>query len=332
MKLAIIDYFNHDVGLKVLFPEADYFNVEKENNKNDIYNKYAIVDNPIASMDVFKKYDTLFIVTPTFGAIKSYNNKPHDIHEGFHNFLVQLLELIKTHRFITVCFFDNFDYDYDPTIVLNIERFNISDFTDNIVFFKRNYNKNKTYPSNVFPFPYIIFGGNCITDFVIDPIFLKNSVIAKIPRIFFSGSLFNHEDFLYGQFRNRKEIMSKINSKVDIYFTGNLPHKQFMNEMATSKYSLDLLGCGDPNIRTFEILSSGSLRLAQRSPMKWNFNDDFCEETYFDDENDLYSKLVRMESTPGLYDFCLNKQNEIVQKYMNASYLKNEIISKLVLI
>ena len=99
-----------------------------------------------------------------------------------------------------------------------------------------------------------------------------------------------------------------------------------MRELASSKYCLDLLGVGDPNIRTFEILSVRSLRIGQRSNLKWPFPDEFCEETIFDDENDLFEKINKLESSPELYIRCLQKQNDIVDKYMNPIYLKRYIL------
>ena len=110
---------------------------------------------------------------------------------------------------------------------------------------------------------------------------------------------------------------------------GYLYHDDYMNEMIISKYSLDLLGVGDPNIRTFEILSSGSLRLGEKSNLKWTFEEEFCEETIFEDENDLLTKLLKLENYPELYKKCINKQNEIVEKYMNSNILKEYIFEKI---
>jgi len=57
--------------------------------------------------------------------------------------------------------------------------------------------------------------------------------------------------------RDRLIIYNKI--KDVIYNPGNLNYSDFINTIRDSKYSLDLLGIGDPNKRTFEILLSGSL-------------------------------------------------------------------------
>jgi hypothetical protein len=119
--------------------------------------------------------------------------------------------------------------------------------------------------------------------------------------------------------------MNKIQQKWNMYFSHNLSHEQYILELCSSKYCLDLLGVGDPNIRTFEILSSGSLRISQRSNLKWNFDNDFCQETIFDDENDFYNKMVILETQPEIYEKCIKKQNEILDTYMSKKYLRQYI-------
>jgi hypothetical protein len=164
---------------------------------------------------------------------------------------------------------------------------------------------------------------------MVGDLFYKNQDIIKHPRIFFAGSPLVHIDKVYGWYRNRKEIINKITSKINLHNPGHLPHELFMNEMKNSKYSLDLLGVGDPNIRTFEIFCSGSLRISQRSNLKWTFNEEFCEETIFDNENDLLEKLLQLENIPGLYEKCLEKQNEIVKNYMNMESIREYVIDKI---
>lgn len=64
--------------------------------------------------------------------------------------LTRILNIIKTNTFKTVAIFDNYDYDYDPNIVIDCSKMNI-------LFFKRNYSSVKKYKSNVVPFPFIMF-------------------------------------------------------------------------------------------------------------------------------------------------------------------------------
>lgn len=59
--------------------------------------------------------------------------------------------------------------------------------------------------------------------------------------------------------------------------------KDFLNVMRKSKFSLDLLGAGDPNKRTFEILLSGSLMISEKSDLVWPFDVDFPSFTTADE-------------------------------------------------
>jgi hypothetical protein len=348
--IAIIDFFSHDVGVKIIFPEADLYILEEHYNRDIIHNKYNIV--PFLDKvhgDVFntineKKYDFLFIVAPLYDGIKNYDktilysnteNKSgkSTITEDYLN---KTMNLILENNFKKVCFFDNYDYDYDPNnIILNgiINEDVIKE--KNILFFKRNYNKKMLYNNNVFPFPYIIFGhGNNID--MINDLFEKQPIITERQnRIFFCGNLFGDENknipdcnkTIYGCVRNRRDIYTKLQNKISIFNPGYMNHYNYMNEMAKSKYCLDILGAGDPNIRTFEIFSCKSLRISQYSNNTWNFDDDFCQETYFENEEEFYEKIINLERNEELYKKCLDKQNELVSKYMNIQYLRKYILN-----
>jgi len=332
-KIAIIDFLNQDSGLKILFHEADYFILEEEFDRSTINSKYDI--NPIVHnkhVNVFEhisnnNYDTIFIIAPLYNSVKQYDGNKNDFYiQHIDTKLSETIECIKKNRFSTICFFDNYDYDYDPNMIFEKE----IRTTYNILFFKRYYNKEKSYQNNVFPFPYIIFGHQCNIDMVTD-LFYKNiePEPEKMSRIFFSGSLINHIDTTYGVYRNRIEILQKMKTQLQVYNPGCLQHDQFMKELSSSKYCLDLLGVGDPNIRTFEILCSKSLRISQRSNLKWNFSEEFCEETIFDDEKDLLQKITNLEKDPQLYRHCLDKQNKIVETYMNKDVLRSYILEKI---
>jgi len=331
-KTAIIDIKNQDIGLKILFPEADYFILEEEFDRTRINTKYnitPIIHNKHVNIYEYitnNKYDNLFIIIPLYDALEIYDNKLNSFFKkNIHNYLLEIINLINSNDFNNISIFDNYDYDYDPNIIFDKELVK----EKRIKFFKRNYNKDKKYISNVYPFPYIIFGHQCNIEMITD-LFYKNTLIQnKVSRIFFSGTPFIHVDNEYGIIRNRREMIMNIQNKINIYNPGQLPHELFMNEMINSKYSLDLLGVGDPNIRTFEILWSGSLRIGQRSNSKWTFDDEFCEETIFDNENDLLEKIIKLENDPELYKNCIDKQNEIVKKYMNIDILRNYIKQKI---
>lgn len=322
-KTAIIDIKNQDTGLKILFPESDYFILEEEFDRTRLNTKYNITpiihNKPVNAFEYItnNKYDNLFIIAPLYGYLIKKIEK--------NIYLSMLIDLINSNEFKNICFFDNNDYDYDPNILFD------EDFIKEkcIKFFKRYYNKEKKYNTNVYPFPYITFGNRCNIENVSDLFYKNINTDEKICRIFFSGTPLVHIDNEYGLIRNRRDMLINIQTLLNIHNPGQLPHELFMNEMKNSKYSLDLLGVGDPNTRTFEILCSGSLRIGERSNLKWTFDDEFCEETIFDNANDLLEKIINLENDPELYKKCIDKQNEIVRKYMNIDSLKKYILEKI---
>lgn len=124
-------------------------------------------------------------------------------------------------------------------------------------------------------------------------------------------------------YRNRNIIFNEISSYVSYGF--NINYHLYLDIINTSKYSLDLNGVGDPNKRTFEILSQGSLRLSEYNDMKWCFNEDFSEETIFRTGEEFKRKLLRLENDSELYKKCLNRQYELYNKYFNKEWIRNYI-------
>jgi hypothetical protein len=323
MNIAIIDSVNQDIGLKILFPESDYYINNDEdctrNHRINSYNHYNIKHNTDWTNITDEKYDYLFIILPVFDAI------PEKIYfkENIYNIFNHITQIINNNNFKKVCIFDNYDYDYDPS------EFFINDKID--IFFKRNYNKTQTYKKNVVPFPFIMFGEislieKCDRELVTKEEYFKN----KIDRVFFSGSLFNHKDYQNNIFRNRNLIYEKICQT--IFNPGYINYNIFLNLIRSSKYSLDLLGVGEPNKRTFEILLSGSLILIEKNDLKWPFEEEFFEETIFSDSNDYFIKLNNLNNDDNLYKKCLENQYNIVNKYFNKEWIKNYILNNLNLI
>lgn len=334
-KIAILDFHEQDPGLKILFPEADYYVFMKGYDRTEIYNKHNIdAKYHNEQFDVFdkindEKYNSVMIIFNIYNSIREYNGvvKSDFFFDINLKFLDKIMLLILKNNFKNVFIFDNYDYNYDPNIIsLVSEVYKYIIKIKNVLFFKRNFDKEICYNKNVLPFPYVMFGKFCNIDTIISPPPIRNEII---PRIFFSGTLFEHKDPVFGIIRNRRNMMERITTLVNIDYQNNLPHDVFMTVMSKYKYSLDLLGMGDPNIRTFEILWSNSLRLAERSNLKWNFDDDFCEETYFSDEIELFNKLMLLENNTDLYNKCLQKQNYILSTYMNVSVLRNYIEEKM---
>ena len=131
--IAIIDFKNQDLGLKILFPEADYFILEEEFDRtamNQKYNIQPIIHNKTCNIYEHindKKYNTLLIISPIYSAISTYNGKENTFcdtksnsSQNTSNKLKDVFHLISQNNFDHVCMFDNWDYDYDPNIVSQI--------------------------------------------------------------------------------------------------------------------------------------------------------------------------------------------------------------------
>jgi len=315
MRIAVIDGLNQDIGLNILFPEADYFIDNTYLNKSSNMKAYNIIPNYDWSKINDINYDYLFIV------ISLYDAKPgtHFFKQNIYDILQRELKIINENNFKKVFIFDNYDYDYDPTEIIQNDKISL--------FFKRNYNKTKIYKNNVIPFPFIMFGDVSIIEKIDTPFFYSP---IKDNRIFFAGSLFVHEDTQINYYRNRKIIYDKIGHL--IYNPGSLHYNDFLRVIGLSKYSLDLNGVGDPNKRTFEILSQGSLRIAEYNDLKWPFEETFSEETSFKGADDFCNKINALNHDNEVYLKCINNQLNIYKKYFNKRWIKEYIIKFLLLI
>jgi len=310
MRIAVIDGVNQDIGLNILFPEADYFINNTETDKSSNMKASNIIPNYDWSKINDINYDYLCIV------ISVYDAKPGTkfFKPNIYDILQRELKIINENNFKKVFIFDNYDYDYDPNEIIQNDKISL--------FFKRNYNKTKIYKNNVVPFPFIMFGDVSIIEKIDIPLFYSPT---KDNRIFFSGSIFAHEDPQINYYRNRRIIYDKIRHL--IYNPGSLQYNDFLRAIGLSKYSLDLNGVGDPNKRTFEILSQGSLRIAEYNDLKWPFEETFSEETIFKDADDFCNKINALNHDNDLYLKCINNQLNIYNKYFNKKWIKEYIIT-----
>jgi len=323
MRIAIIDSVNQDIGLKILFPEADYFiNNDQDCTRNNRINSYNFY-NISVSMDWSKindeNYDYLFIIIPIYDA----NPDKFFYKKNIHNIYQRILPIIKNNNFTKIFIFDNYDYDYDPSEYFMDDKLSYEKIS---FFFKRNYNNKKTYNANVVPFPFIMFGEKSLIEKCDTEILSKEEYTKhKINRVFFTGSLFEHQDNQYNVFRNRNILYNELKSV--IYNPGWLNYNSFLYEMKNSKFSLDLLGVGEPNKRTIEILLSGSLMLCEKNDLKWPFEERFSEETFFSNSVDFFEKLNILNNDDELYKKCLENQYNIVNKYFNKKWLREYILN-----
>jgi hypothetical protein len=324
MKLCILDPAHNIPGLKLLFPESDYYAVEPcdffrysainhMNNEqfNKIYNfNYLTNLNNINS----NNYNILFICLPFLDCIEG-----HQMTKDYGIRILQLIEIIlENNTFQKVCLFDTYDYDYDTSTLYKNPKINY--------YFKRNYNKNKIYSSNVYSFPYMMFVTKCVLT-----ILLENNIIDntnRINKVFWCGSIFTHENKEFNIYKDRIQIYNQIKEYLSIH--NNLSNEEFINTLKVYSMGLDLFGVGDPNKRTFELLANDVLVLTNRTDLEWGFenNDFFSKETIFTNKDEFIINLKLLENKE-IYNKCLRNQKYLKQKYMNKEYLRNCILSKI---
>lgn len=315
MRIAILDNKNEDIGLKILFPEADYFYCSTTSDRTDSYTYYGFQPRLDTENITDSNYDILFVIMP----VRHILNDEIAVQDIRGNYENVVKHIIFNNNFKYLAFFDNEDYVVNPNKYIK---------HPNIHFFKRNYDKNISYEENVYPFPFIMFGKTSLIEKIDRQLVSKEHYLSeKINRVFYTGGLYQHIKQEFNVHVDRLSIYNQI--KNFITNPGPLDNDTFMEYMKNSKFSIDLLGAGNPNIRTFEILVSGSLLLQQKNDLVWPFPERFSDECYFTNGEDFYLNLQKLISNEDSFNKCLKTQFNIIEKYFNKEWLRNFILSKI---
>jgi hypothetical protein len=324
MKLCILDPACHVPGLKLLFPEADYFSHEPDSFFNFVATKHYTKQENLHYTGIeydtdwtkinSRNYDTLFIVAPLADYFDPLNI-------DFGNSLIPMRNRIKhiidNNTFSSISLFDIYDYDYDPSTMNTL--WCVSHY------FKRNYNKNKKYNSNVYPFPYIMFTKPCVLTMCINHDL--NEYCVKNNAAVWCGGLYNHIDEKRNIKRNRLDIYNQI--KDTVITVHNVPREDWIRCIKSTKIIVDLIGVGEPNHRTFEVLTNGTLILSMNRDLEWGFDkgDVFHEYTFFNTAEEFKYKLYILLTDDTVYKQCLEQQNTIIKKYFNKNFFREYILS-----
>lgn len=318
MKIAILDPTMYAPGLHYIF-NSDYylikydgrFNCNIETTKENFFDIYKFNYHEDIISIKSENYDILFLVYP----IRNFNDTSR-LRERHH--LNCIKDILLNNTFKQVVIFDNHDYNYDPVKEFPEIRGNI--------WFKRNYSSEVIYSDNVIPFPFIIFGLVCPLWKVLH---LNYSCENKIDRILWAGCKagINPTTPFY---LSRQYILDALSMYITVI---NVSNETYLHELSKSKFSLDLNGNGDPNMRTFEVLCSNSLLIQQHKYLVWPFDsgDAFSEETIFKTPEECLAKINAIRNDETLYNKCLNNQLYIRKKYFTkewlASYIKRYVIT-----
>ena len=327
MSICIIDPAAHMPGLKLLFPEAEYFSHEpdsfftyisthhytKQKNKEEYGFEYRTDWENINS----NNFSTVFIVAPL---MDYFNVVTTVLTPHLDRMLKKIREIFIQNTFQKICLFDIYDYDYDPNDINTELRV--------VYYFKRNYNKNKSYKTNVFPFPCSMFVKPCVLSSMLN-LNLNNK--PSINKAMWAGCLYNHTDnnFTPPIVRNRVGMFEQIKDNLSVY--NSLPYSEYIEKIRQHKIIVDLIGVGEPNKRTFEALSNGILLMTMVNDLEWGFypNDKFHPDTIFTSASDFREKLNRLLNNEAHYQSCLAIQNKLVKKYFNKEWLSLYIKKKI---
>jgi hypothetical protein len=125
LKVAIIDVCNQDIGIKILFPEADYYIFEKRPKNEIICEQYKI--NLLENIQNINDntYDSLFVIVSMYNAIQyiSEGKQNHEYLENITNYFSKIVDIINNNNFKNVFMFLNCDLNYDPNIIFNHYKF-----------------------------------------------------------------------------------------------------------------------------------------------------------------------------------------------------------------
>ena len=324
----ILDPFCHCPHLKYLIVNNLYLTYTREDNyTNSFYSNEEIKNifkidvlfekNAINEQDVF---DNIFIVIPILSLDK--NNQSNYLY--VISIYTNLLNNYKNKTSGKIVVFDVHDFDYFPNKYLE----NAGIICDYI--FRRTYSKkySKTYGENVYSYPFIM----CTVGDPMYRLLNGNKLInnKKINKILWSGALYDGS-YIYDEINEepiRKTLLQRICSKYKrIIDQKEIDRNYFLQTLSCYKYILDMRGAGRLNKRFFEILTTNSLLMCQKMDILWPFNDgdNFSDECFYENEDELYNNYLKLENDTELYDKCLKNQLYMANKYFNNNFLWNYI-------
>ena len=322
MRVSILDLKCCATGLKDIFPEAEYY-ISPYNetiDKNKFFERYGFYYNDNYSEMFNNTYDLLII-------IYNFETTPYLNLEKCMSYHKDIINLVMNKvSYKKVACFSYHDTWKDP--------FELCKDIKPDIWFKRNMQNDREYNSKVVPFPFLLFAMNGNMCPLYNILNNRKNYINKFNRLMWAGKLYNSNDIFWDSYCNREKIYEEIEKTLKDKNTPlvklQLPYNEYMDEIAKSMFALDLNGAGDPNVRTLEILSCGTIMMRQKNNCIWPFEEGDClpEITQFETANELADKLTILSTNNELYTSTLMRQQYIVDKYFNKEWLRNYILNK----
>ena len=152
---------------------------------------------------------------------------------------------------------------------------------------------------------------------------------SKIMEAIWIGGIYTHTDHNESIIRDREGIYRQIQPYIVSHH--QLPYHEYLNTLRNYAIAIDIIGVGDPNKRTFEILASGTMLMTNITELDWGFDkgDSFSDLCIFSNGDDFLRKKTALLENKELYQGALANQNHLIRKYFNKDALRNYITQKL---
>lgn len=341
----IVDPLQNFPSATLLFEKSDYvaapslWGRDKLHSEPFFKERYGIDVCPIEEAKT--DYDILCLVMDfpfinqdflgEWGGSEPIGNK--ESHDTWGNILLKLSH-INFKKIIII------DYSDFPLCSRSFDVFT-NDYQINIdAVFKREHRFTCSFDYNdkVHPFPFVVFGK-------IDPTWLlykerlRPSNLHNRPPICVWASQVilrsAHDDVfrLTNRYDFFKEIMKEPlldpRWKDRVIGISGVPLEEFQKVFSEGKFALHLNGSGHLCKVFFESLSAGVLLMQQLMHINFPFKEKFDENTLFYSNEEFIQNHDRLKNNPSLYDKALLKQNKIIDKYFNPTWINKYIHSKI---
>lgn len=328
MKNIIVDVKMHFPMLAKCIENAEYWSSSSLGylSKQDFFNLYGFEYKDFyEDQDLLNEYKNFYFVHH-FVDINTFQTRWMDAHQQANldkdgnglelKIIKPIYDTIKTKIKEKVIFFCSSDHPK-----LDLDENNEYSFVEKYeleydVLFKKEYNRLATYSNKTHPCPFYVMGSP-------DVLWMVNeSQIDNQDRddlIFWSGSLDNTKYDYQLVNISRPHYVNNFDKITSYSYSGSnrggLRDHNYLVEMSKHKYAIYLAGWATFTRRFFEILSTNTLMFFENVNIEFNLDEFLHPLCIFNSLDELKENYNKINSSPSLYQECLNQQKYLLEKY-----------------
>jgi len=339
VKDIIVDVKMHFPALQKCLENADYFSSNKYGylSKQDFFNTYNTYfsDFYLDSSELESEYKNFYFVhhfvdinTQQTRWMDSYQIQNLDENgDGLEvRVIKEIYDRIKPRikgKFIFLCTSDHPKLDLDSNEEYSFVRKYGLEYD---ILFKKEYNSNAKYSNKTFPCPYFVMGSPDVL-WMVNESMIDNT--NRDDKIFWSGSLDSTQyDYQLVNIK-RSHYVNGFDRIIKYQYSGSnrggLKDNNYLLEMVKHKYAIYLSGWATFTRRFFEILSTNTLMFFENSNIEFGLDEFLHPLCVFNNLEELKDNYHAINSSPTLYEECLNHQKDFIKKFFNYDYVRNYI-------